>query len=57
MHMEKAANHANFAQLTAVLNGTPCPRGMLRALLAALTSEPLPQGSDHGEEKAQVLVR
>lgn len=55
--MEKAANHANFAQLTAVLNGTPCPRGMLLALLAALTSEPLPQGSDHGEEKAQVLVR
>ena len=57
MHMEKAANHANFAQLTAVLNGTPCPRGMLRALLAALTSEPLPERGDHGEEKAQVLVR
>mgnify|MGYP007117048622 FL=1 len=55
--MKKAANHANFAQLTAVLNGTPCPRGMLRALLAALTAEPLPERSDHGEEKAQVLVR
>lgn len=55
--MEKAANHANFAQLTAVLNGMPCPRGMLRALLAALTSEPLPQGSNHGEEEAQILVR
>lgn len=55
--MEKAANHANFAQLTAVLNGTPCPRGMLRALLGVLASEPLPQGGDHGEEKAQVLVR
>lgn len=55
--MGKAANHANFAQLTAVLNGTPCPRGMLRALLGALASEPLPQGGDHGEEKAQVLVR
>lgn len=56
--MEKAANHANFAQLTALLNESSAPRMILAELLLALViGKPLTEGGDDDGKKPQVIVR